>query len=150
MIDKSFEVSLEKNGFIIADFRGTSMNPMLVEGRDRVLIKKKLPPLDRGDIALYKRRDGSYILHRVYRVYTSNYSMLGDNHFTVEHGVPFGAILGVVEGYYKGEKYIELKDNRRYNAYKFFWCNSVGFRKFLNFFRRIYKKLKRTSKKDKQ
>ena len=150
MIDKSFEASLEKNGYIVTEFRGTSMNPMLVQGRDKVFIKKALPPLNRGDIALYKRRDGSYILHRVHKVYTSTYAMLGDNHFTVEYGVPFGAVLGVVEGYYRGDKYIELAKSKSYKAYKFFWCTSIFGRRILYFFKTVFSKIKKIFKKDKQ
>ena len=123
MIDKSFEKSLLDNGFIVAEFRGTSMNPMLVEGRDKVFIKKVDIPLKKGDIALYKRPDGSYILHRVYKVYPSTYAMLGDNHFAIEYGVPHTAVLGVMDGYYKGEKYVELISDKKYKAYKFFWCS---------------------------
>lgn len=43
------------------------MTPFLADGRDRVLLKLPETPLKRGDIALYRRTNGSYILHRVVR-----------------------------------------------------------------------------------
>ena len=44
---------------------GTSMNPYLVQGRDFVFIEKPVFPLEIGDIPLYRRDDGTFVLHRV-------------------------------------------------------------------------------------
>ncbi|MBR6737667.1 MAG: S24/S26 family peptidase [Clostridia bacterium] len=148
MFDKSFESVLTKNGYVVTDFRGTSMNPLLKEGRDRVFIVKPTSKLKKGDIALYVRPSGGYILHRVYKVMPSSYAMLGDSHFTVEYGVPFNAVIGVLQGYYKGEKYIDVNKSFSYKVYKFLWCSSLSGRKFCNFFRKIYLKIKRIFKKD--
>ena len=46
---------------------GSSMTPFLAPGRDSVLLTKPGERLRRGDIALYRRDSGSYIMHRVYR-----------------------------------------------------------------------------------
>ena len=150
MIDKSFELTLKENGYVVADFKGTSMTPLLVSGRDKVFIKKAEGVLKKGDVALYIRPSGGYILHRVYRVFKDTYAMLGDSHFTVEYGVPHEAVIGVMQGYYKGETYIELDKSFKYKLYKFFWCSSIPFRKFLNFFRKALAKIKRIFKSDKQ
>ena len=68
MIDCSLEQVLIRDGFVVTDFKGTSMNPLFKMGRDRVYIEKPKSRLKKGDIALYNRADGSYILHRVYKV----------------------------------------------------------------------------------
>ena len=150
MIDNSFESVLNQNGYIVTEFRGTSMSPLLLQGRDKVFIKQVNGKLKKGDIALYKRPSGGYIMHRVYKVFEDSYAMLGDSHFTVEYGVPFDVVVGVMVGYYKGEKYIELSKSFGYKAYKFFWCSSLAGRKFLNFFKRCFRKIKKIFKKDKQ
>ncbi len=151
MIDGSIEQVLNDKGFIFTEFRGSSMNPLLVSGRDKVYIEKPKSRLKKGDIALYNRSDGSYILHRVFKVLPSSYAFWGDNHFALEYGVKDGDVLGVAKGYYKGEKYIDFSKSKSYSAYKLFWCSSVWLRKFLHLFRRIWWKLKKLfSRKNKK
>ena len=43
---------------------GNSMSPFLVHGRDTVYLTKVNRPLRKGDIVLYQRKGGAYILHR--------------------------------------------------------------------------------------
>lgn len=68
---------------------GSSMTPFLVHGRDSVLltpIRGDTPR--RGDIVLYRRDNGAYVLHRVHRcARDGTFSMLGDAQQTVEHGI---------------------------------------------------------------
>lgn len=47
---------------------GSSMSPLLCHQRDSVLLEPIRRPLRRGDIALYQRTNGQYVLHRVCRV----------------------------------------------------------------------------------
>ena len=44
---------------------GTSMLPLLVQGRDTVVLKKAELPLKKGDLPLYRRKDGTFILQRI-------------------------------------------------------------------------------------
>ncbi len=143
MINISLEEGLLKEGFIITAFKGTSMNPLFIEGRDKVYIVKKINRLKRGDIALYKRSSGLNVLHRVYKVLPDSYVFWGDNQFVLEYGVKDENVLGVLVGYYKGEKYIDLKKSAKHKIYKAFWCKWVWLRKVLNLFRRIKIKLNR-------
>ena len=136
MIDASIEKVLNEHGFIVTEFSGTSMNPLLVSGRDKVLISKVTGRLKKGDVALYLRDNGSYILHRVYKVLPSSYVFYGDNHYVLEYGVKDENIIGVCEGYFKGEKYVDFKKSFKYKIYKFFWCKSLKMRKVLNKFRK--------------
>ena len=139
MIDPSIKKTLNESGFIVAEFKGTSMNPLLISGRDKVLISKCNGRLKKGDVALYLRDNGTYILHRVYKVLPFSYVFCGDNHYTLEYGVKDENIIGVCDGYFKGEKYIDFKKSFKYKCYKFFWCKSLKVRKFLNKFRRCKK-----------
>lgn len=77
---------------------GSSMTPFLVPGRDSVLLTRPPETLRRGDIALYRREGGAYVLHRVYRREGENgYAMLGDAQQCVEHGVRREQIIAVVQ-----------------------------------------------------
>lgn len=143
MIDGSISATLNKDGFIITDFKGTSMNPLFVSGRDKVFIEKKSGSLKKGDVALYVRSDGTHVLHRVFKAINGVYVFWGDNHMFLEYGVTDGAVIGVAKGYYKGVKYVDFKKSFRYKLYKAFWCKYVWLRKFLHLFRRLSLKLRK-------
>lgn len=63
---------------------GGSMNPFLVGGRDTV----RLAPLKenpvKGDIVLFRRETGDYVLHRVCKAENGKYYMIGDAQVRVE------------------------------------------------------------------
>lgn len=143
MIDRSIEQVLSEVGFIVTDFKGTSMNPLLKTERDKVYIEKPKGRLKRKDVALYKRANGMYVLHRVYKVMNGSYVFWGDNQLVLEYGVKDENVLGVCTGYYKGEKYIDFKKSFKLKLYRLFWCSNLGLRKFLNIFRRAWLKVKR-------
>jgi len=75
---------------------GSSMTPFLVHGRDTVYLSKVRQPLKRGDMVLYRRSSGNYILHRVYRAEEDSYTMVGDAQFQLEPGIRPDQILAVV------------------------------------------------------
>lgn len=57
---------------------GNSMSPFLIHERDSVVIQKIQSPPQKGDILLFIRRDGRYILHRLVRIEGERYFFLGD------------------------------------------------------------------------
>ncbi|MBQ3235335.1 MAG: S24/S26 family peptidase [Clostridia bacterium] len=143
MIDNSIEQVLRDNGFIVTEFKGTSMNPLLKSERDKALVKTLSGKLKKRDIALYKRSNGMYVMHRVYKVNKDSYVFWGDNQTVLEYGVKNEDILGVCVGFYKGEKYVEFSKSFWIKAYGLFWCSFVWLRKFLNLFRRAFIKVRR-------
>lgn len=66
---------------------GTSMTPFLHPG-DTVYLSLLTRPPRRGDILLYVRPGGRYILHRVIRVERDGLKMLGDSQTEAEHISP--------------------------------------------------------------
>ncbi|MBR5439604.1 MAG: S24/S26 family peptidase [Clostridia bacterium] len=124
MIDSSLEQVLEKDGFIISPIKGTSMTPLLKENVDRVVIKKLEKTIKKGDVLLYKRPNGAYILHRVYKATPNFLVMCGDNHLTLEYNVKYEAVLGVLTGVYKQDKFIDLEKSFKYKIYKNFYGNN--------------------------
>lgn len=67
---------------------GNSMAPFLKHGRDTVFLSKISRPIRRGDMILYRRPSGAYILHRVYKAKNGVMTMIGDAQVSLEPGVP--------------------------------------------------------------
>lgn len=75
---------------------GLSMYPLLVGGRDEVLITSVSGTrLKRGDIVLYSRNDGTHVLHRIHHIKNSLYYMLGDAHSWIEGPIEEEDVLAV-------------------------------------------------------
>ena len=75
---------------------GSSMTPFLVHGRDTVYLSKAAHPLNRGDMILYRRTSGAYILHRIYGVTDGSYTLVGDAQAVLEYGIRPEQVLAVV------------------------------------------------------
>ncbi len=90
------EEAFERNQKFKIEITGTSMNPLLFEKRDFVLIEKPCFPLSVGDIPLYRRSDGAFVLHRIVDTDPNGYVMCGDNQFILEKGITDKNIIGVV------------------------------------------------------
>lgn len=75
---------------------GSSMTPFLVHGRDTVYLSKVKHPLKKGDMILYCRDNGAYILHRICRVEGETYTLVGDAQTLLEPGVRQDQVRAVV------------------------------------------------------
>ena len=75
---------------------GRSMVPFLVHGRDTVYLTKITKPLKRGDMVLYRREGGAYILHRIYAKRGDVFDMVGDAQTEIESGITREQIFAVV------------------------------------------------------
>ena len=118
------------HGSYVTTIVGRSMLPMLRERRDSVKIVPIGEPLKKRDVALYLRPDETLVLHRVLDVRPEGYTMCGDGQTSPEYGVPHGALLGVMEGYWRDERYIPCTA-RRYRLYARIWCLSLRVRRVL-------------------
>ena len=67
---------------------GNSMAPFLKHGRDTVFLSRIERPIRRGDMILYRRPSGAYILHRVHKVKDGTLTMIGDAQISLEPNVP--------------------------------------------------------------
>lgn len=90
------EEAFNRNTTFKIPVTGTSMNPFLVQGRDFVLLRKTDLPLEIGDIPLYRRDDGTFVLHRIVGKDENGYIMCGDNQFLLEKNITDRHIVGVV------------------------------------------------------
>ncbi len=91
------EEKLHDGGSVTLNITGTSMLPLLVEGRDSVCLVRKTGKLKKYDLPLYRRADGSFVLHRVIGVRRGGYVMCGDNQYIKEYPISDGQIIGVTE-----------------------------------------------------
>lgn len=109
------EKAIEEKGIYAGKTVGNSMNPMLVEGRDTVLIKKPEFPLKKYDIPVYRRLD-HYTMHRIIRVTKRGYVINGDNRPDLERDITDKDIVGVLAAFYRNGEYIECgsKEELRY------------------------------------
>ncbi len=80
---------------------GTSMQPLLRNGKDSVLLSAAGAPR-KNDILLYRRKNGQYVLHRVVK---SGDTLLccGDNQWQTEPVLP-EQVIAKVCGYYREDK----------------------------------------------
>lgn len=75
---------------------GNSMAPFLVHGRDTVYLSKPTGPVKKGDTVLYRRDNGAYVLHRVYKADKDRYTMVGDAQTQLEKDIRRDQIIAVV------------------------------------------------------
>lgn len=75
---------------------GNSMSPFLVHGRDTVYLSKARRPLKRGDMILYRRDSGDYVLHRICKVCDGSYCLVGDAQSVIESGIRPDQVLALV------------------------------------------------------
>lgn len=107
MEKSTFEQELERKGNITYTCRGVSMLPLLRQQRDLFTITKKQGRCKKYDVALYKRSDGAYVLHRIVKVLPDGYVFLGDNCLNKEYGITDQQVLGVMTSFVRdGKEYV--------------------------------------------
>ena len=116
---------------------GESMLPFLRPGTDTVYLKAPSEPLQRGDIAFYRRANGAYVLHRVVRAEPGKYWFLGDAQSRVEGPLPAQCVFAHVTAVRRGEKLLRPTDG----FWRFFAGPWLALAKRRPRLLRIYRKL---------
>lgn len=106
-----YKNQLEKTGVIAFVPGGNSMWPTLKNRKQSVIVRKKEEKLKKWDVALYLRPNGSNVLHRVLEPTEFGYIICGDSQF-VREKVNEEQVYGVMTGFYRGKKYIDVNDER--------------------------------------
>ncbi len=95
---------LKKGESVILSPHGHSMEPLLKEGKNQVLVR----PLDdhpkTGDLLLWWRWDGTYILHRMVGETKERYLLRGDHGTHVNHARK-DRVIGVVTDINRGGRW---------------------------------------------
>ena len=115
---------------------GTSMLPMLKDGRDQVILSPLPAKLKKYDLPLYQRQNGQYVLHRIVKV-KDGYTCMGDNQFVPEPGLQYEQMVGIVTGFtHKGKEYSTICLN--YKMYCRVWCAARPIRHLLIKIRSVF------------
>lgn len=131
----SYARELRAGHTIIAQTVGDSMKPLLHQGLTQVVLVPVSGPLKRGDLPLYQRPSGKYVLHRVVDVRQGVYYTRGDNRFGEEQVEP-GWVLGVMSAVIREGKTTPVTDPA-YRRYVRFWLASYPVRHFFDRLRRL-------------
>lgn len=131
----SFEEVLNRDGRLAYTNVGISMQPLIREGRDVMIIEKRaLSAIKRYDAVLFRRENvkgpGEYVLHRILKILPDGgFYIVGDN-CTYGETVKPSQILGVLSGIYRHGKTVDFS-SFRYKAYIALWCAPYHWRFFV-------------------
>lgn len=114
------EEIIERDGQVLETTYGVSMQPMLRQGENPIIISKVTSPLKKRDVILFRCESGKYLLHRIIKIKKDGYLTRGDNNLFDDGIVKEEQVKGILTGYYKGERYIDCKRSFRYKVYAFF------------------------------
>ena len=115
----SLKEAIERDGQILHYTKGISMQPMLVEGQNAVLVGKVFRTLKKGDVILFEGNNDC-VLHRIIRCKNGTYITRGDNNLFYDKPVSKDMVIGLLLGYYKGDKYIDCEKDFKYRVYSVF------------------------------
>lgn len=104
---------------VIVFTKGTSMQPLLIEGKSYVVLKPIERRLKVGDLPIVLRSDGKYVIHRVIAITDNGCITRGDNCVTREN-VKNESILGIVTEIQRKDKTIKVTD-KKYKLYVAIW-----------------------------
>ena len=128
----NIERSINELGYAVAPITGTSMLPLLKEGRDRVELEPcSQERLKKGDVVLYKKNDGTLVLHRIIKTENREFfTVLGDHQFKNAERVNKNQIIAVACGFFIKARYVNEK-TRWYRLYKKIWLCNLNVRRII-------------------
>ncbi len=108
--------------------RGTSMTPMILGGRDQVVLSPLPAQLRKYDLPLFQRDNGQYVLHRIVKT-GDTYTCIGDNQFEYETGVRGDQMIAVATAFVRKGKLRQV-NTVSHKLYCRLWCGSRSLRHF--------------------
>ena len=126
----NIERSIKELGYAVVPITGTSMLPLLKEGRDLVELEScSQERLKKGNVVLYKKNDGTLVLHRIIKTENGEFfTVLGDHQFKNAERVYKNQIIAVARGFFIKGRYVNEK-TRWYRLYKKIWLSSLTVRR---------------------
>ncbi len=138
MLEPIIEEKLGSGASVTIQPKGTSMLPLIHQGRDEVILKRPNGRLKKYDIAFYKRASGQFVLHRVIKVRKNDYVFCGDNQSTYEYNITDDMILAVVDKLIIDGKKISV-DDKDYLKYCKKHLLNIKKRRVIGYFKKIAK-----------
>ena len=117
---------------------GSSMTPFLVGERDSVELKKIETEPRVGDVVLYRRKNGAYVLHRIVKKDNNGFYFAGDSQNVIEGPIEKNQLIAVCDAFIRKGKRITGKE-ACWKAYEFLWRKLIGHRTSVM---KIYEKMK--------
>lgn len=114
-MNKKFEDIIAERGKLIYTNVGDSMFPQIRQ-RDLLVIEAVKKPLRVGDVPLYKRDSGQYVLHRIVDIRHGKYVMKGDNRTATEKGITDRHIVGVLTAVIRNGKTFPVETPAEHEA----------------------------------
>ena len=142
---KQIEEVIKEQGMLVCTTAGTSMYPMLRNRRDTIIIKPYEGRLKKYDVPLYKC-GSRYILHRIVEVRPDSYVICGDNCERKEYGITDEQILGVLTGFYRGSKLVDM-NSWQYKLYARIACAAFPLRRIRGIARSVARRIWHVFKK---
>ncbi|MBR3351010.1 MAG: S24/S26 family peptidase [Erysipelotrichaceae bacterium] len=133
--------SLNRDGRYISAPKGVSMRPMIISGRDAVLVEKIKDDPKRYDLLMYEGKNDMGIIHRVIHAYDVYCIICGDNCWRYEH-VDKSRIKGIVTKFYRKGKWHDV-DEIPYKLYVHLWVDFIFFRRIIFYIRDKIKRFKK-------
>ena len=115
---------------VVLNITGSSMSPFLIHQRDAVMLGKMMTQPQRGDIVLFQREDGSYVVHRVRKVSDEGYYMIGDGQTETEGPVPRERLRAIVTKVRRKAQWFGRND-LKWRFFASVWLEIIPLRKFL-------------------
>ncbi len=103
------EETLSSGGKVKILASGNSMDPVIKNGIDTVVIKKAENTVKKNDIVLFRRGNGKLVLHRVTAVDGDTLTLRGDSQWTQEC-VDKSDVIGILEAVEKDGRVIKSDD----------------------------------------
>lgn len=127
MIEESFRQGMT----VTLGVTGNSMFPLFRHNRDSAILSPCDPhTLRRGDVPLYRRLDGRFILHRVIKAERDTYTLAGDAQHELERDLPKECVLAVMTGFIRKGKTVSCR-HPLYRVYSTVWMWLLPLRPFI-------------------
>lgn len=120
---------LQRGGSVELTVTGSSMWPMLLHRVSRVRLAS-VQELKKGDIPLYRRTNGAFVLHRIVDAENGIYTCCGDNQWHFEFGLEKKQMIAIVTDFCRKNRWISV-NNRGYGLYWHTWLIVLPLRKLL-------------------
>lgn len=127
---------------LIVSTVGTSMQPLLHQGETRVVLVPLSDKPQKGDVLLYRRPTGEYVLHRAVRTTDGVCWMRGDHCYEPLERVEPKQLLGVAQAVIRKDGSSFPVTAPLYRLYVMVWLGSYPLRCALNFVRHPRSKLR--------
>ena len=109
---------------------GSSMTPFLFHQKDTICFREPDRPLRKGDMVFYERKDGRFVMHRIYKVKTEGLYIVGDAQKEIEGPVDRDQIFAIVTKAQRRGKWTGPGDFW-WEFFEHIWIRLVPFRRII-------------------